>query len=137
MKGVPVKLTYSREEDFAHDFPRQIGMARGAGTVRDGKVDCLDLQVATVLSTVSQARRLGMSPPPGADGQLAAGAWNQPFAVPNFRFRGYAVPELAPTSSWRSVGASTQGFFASAFSGRVDPCRWRGPAGGAASIVQS
>lgn len=28
--------------------------------------------------------------------------------------RAYKVPGLAPTSSWRSVGASTQGFFASA-----------------------
>ena len=27
MPGTPVKLTFSREEDFAHDFPRQIGMA--------------------------------------------------------------------------------------------------------------
>jgi isoquinoline 1-oxidoreductase beta subunit len=29
--------------------------------------------------------------------------------------RAYAVPELAPTSSWRSVGASTAGFFAESF----------------------
>jgi len=115
MRGTPVKLTYSREEDFAHDFPRQIGMARGRGTVADGKVHAYDLQVATVSSSASQAARLGQSAPPGADGQLAAGAWNQPFAVPHFRMRAYKVPELAPTSSWRSVGASTQGFFANAF----------------------
>jgi isoquinoline 1-oxidoreductase beta subunit len=52
---------------------------------------------------------------PGPDLQIAAGAWNQPFAVPHCRMRAYRVPELAPTSSWRSVGASSQGFFASAF----------------------
>ncbi len=115
MPGTPVKLTYSREEDFAHDFPRQIGMARGQGTVRDGKVDSYDLQVATVSSSASQADRLGQPGPPGADGQIAAGAWNQPFAIPHFRMRAYKVPELAPTSSWRSVGASSQGFFANAF----------------------
>lgn len=115
MPGVPVKLTYSREEDFAHDFPRQIGMARGKGIVRDGKVDTFDLQVATVSSSASQASRLGQPQPPAADLQIAAGAWNQPFAIPNFRMRAYKVPELAPTSSWRSVGASSQGFFASAF----------------------
>lgn len=115
VKGTAVKLTYSREEDFAHDFPRQIGMARGKGVVQDGQVHALDLQVATVSSSASQAKRLGQSKPPGADNQLAAGAWNQPFAVPHFRMRAYQVPELAPTSSWRSVGASTQGFFASAF----------------------
>jgi isoquinoline 1-oxidoreductase beta subunit len=115
MRGTPVKLTYSREEDFAHDFPRQIGMARGKGVVKDGKVHAYDLQVATVSSSASQSARLGRSKPPGADGQIAAGAWNQPFAVPHFRMRAYKVPELAPTSSWRSVGASTQGFFANAF----------------------
>jgi isoquinoline 1-oxidoreductase beta subunit len=114
MPGMAVKLTYSREEDFAHDFPRQIGMARGRGVVRDGRVDTYDLQVATVSSSASQSARLGQSRPPGADGQIAAGAWNQPFAIPNFRMRAYKVPELAPTSSWRSVGASSQGFFANA-----------------------
>ena len=114
MPGTPVKLTYSREEDFAHDFPRQIGMARGKGVVKDGKVDTYDLQVATVSSSASQSARLGQARPPGADGQIAAGAWNQPFAIPNFRMRAYKVPELAPTSSWRSVGASSQGFFANA-----------------------
>lgn len=114
LPGVPVKLTYSREEDFAHDFPRQIGMARGKGRVKDGKVDCYDLQVATVSASASQAGRLGQ-PQPGPDLQIAAGAWNQPFAIPNFRMRAYKVPELAPTSSWRSVGASSQGFFANAF----------------------
>lgn len=114
MPGTPVKLIYSREEDFAHDFPRQIGMARGRGMVKDGKVDTYDLQVATVSSSASQSARLGQSRPPGADGQIAAGAWNQPFAIPNFRMRAYKVPELAPTSSWRSVGASSQGFFANA-----------------------
>ena len=115
MPGTAVKLTFTREEDFAHDFPRQIGMARGKGTVKDGKVEALDLQVATVSSSGSQMSRLGQPAPPGADNQIAAGAWNQPFAVPHFRMRAYKVPELAPTSSWRSVGASSQGFFASAF----------------------
>jgi isoquinoline 1-oxidoreductase subunit beta len=115
MPGTPVKLTYSREEDFAHDFPRQIGMARGKGVVKDGKVETCDLQIATVSSSASQSARLGQARPPGPDGQIASGAWNQPFAIPNFRLRAYKVPELAPTSSWRSVGASSQGFFASAW----------------------
>lgn len=114
MRGAPVKLTFSREEDFAHDFPRQIGMARGRGSVANGQVETMDLQIATVSASRSQFGRIGMSMP-GADTQIPAGAWNASYALPNFRVRGYAVPELAPTSSWRSVGASTGGFFSECF----------------------
>lgn len=114
MPGVPVKLTYRREEDFVQDYVRQIGMSRGAGTVKDGKIESMDLHIATVSSSRSQSGRLG-APLPGPDTQIAAGAWNQQYAIPNTRVRAYAVPELAPTSSWRSVGASTAGFFAEGF----------------------
>ncbi len=115
MPDTPVKLTYSREEDFTHDYPRQIGMARGAGTTENGHVSSYDLQVATVSSSRSQQGRMGETLGAGPDKQLAAGAWNMPYAIPDYRMRAYAVPELAPTSSWRSVGASTQGFFADCF----------------------
>ena len=114
MRGEIVKLTFSREEDFAHDFPRQIAMARGKGAVADGAVNAFDLSVAAVSSSDSQGGRANLSRP-GPDGQLAAGAWNLPYAIPNFRMRAYKVPELAPTSSWRSVGASSNGFFADCF----------------------
>lgn len=113
-RGTPVKLTYSREEDFVTDFPRQIGMARGRGTVANGQVTAIDLQIATTSPSRSQFSRIGQSVP-GPDMQIAAGAWNAMYALPNFRVRAYAVPELAPVSSWRSVGASTAGFFAEAF----------------------
>ncbi|MEM7763898.1 MAG: molybdopterin cofactor-binding domain-containing protein [Pseudomonadota bacterium] len=115
MPGTPVKLTFTREEDFAHDFPRQIGMARGAGRVADGKVVSLDLAIATPSSSTSQTQRIGQPAPPGPDEQIVAGAWNAPYAIPNCRVRGYRVPELAPVSSWRSVGASTAGFFMETF----------------------
>jgi isoquinoline 1-oxidoreductase subunit beta len=111
MKGTPIKLTFSREEDFAQDYPRQIGMGRMAGVVQDGRVHALDLQIATTSAARSQAGRL-QQPLPGPDGQIVSGAWNQPFAIPHLRVTGYAVPELAPVSSWRSVGAATAGFIA-------------------------
>jgi len=113
-RGTPVKLTYTREEDFAQDYPRQIGMARCRGKVERGGVQALDLSIATVSSASSQLGRVGQSIP-GPDGAIVAGAWNLPYAIPHFRVSGYRVPELAPTSSWRSVGASTAGFFAETF----------------------
>ncbi|MEM9634247.1 MAG: molybdopterin cofactor-binding domain-containing protein [Pseudomonadota bacterium] len=115
MKGVPVKLTYSREEDFAHDFPRQIAMARMKGAVKDGRVETYDLEIASPSAAESQLSRQPIDMPASADKQLAAGAWNLPYAIPNFRMRAYRALGLAPTSSWRSVGASTNGFFADGF----------------------
>lgn len=112
--GRPVKLTLSREEDMAHDYPRQIAMARGRGTVSGGHVQAFDLGIAMPSIMRSQMRRLGM-PMMGADLQIAAGAWDQPFAIPDYRVSGYRAPDLAPISSWRSVGASTNGFFHESF----------------------
>ena len=112
--GTPVKLTFRREEDFAQDYTRQIGMARGRGAHAGGQVTALDLDIATVSASRSQSGRLG-APIPGPDTQIAAGAWNMRYGIPNLRVRAYAVPELAPTSSWRSVGASSAGFFAESF----------------------
>ena len=114
MPGTPVKLTFRREEDFAQDYTRQIGMARGRGAHAGGQVTALDLDIATVSASRSQSGRLG-APIPGPDTQIAAGAWNMRYGIPNLRVRAYAVPELAPTSSWRSVGASSAGFFAEGF----------------------
>lgn len=47
--------------------------------------------------------------------QIVAGAWNMAYAFPNLRVTAYRTPELAPVSSWRSVGASHAGFFAEGF----------------------
>ncbi|MEP4247098.1 molybdopterin cofactor-binding domain-containing protein [Tateyamaria sp.] len=114
MPGVPIKLTYSREEDMTHDDTRQIAMARGRGVVRDGQVDAFDLGIAMPSVVASQMGRQGL-PVPGPDMQIVAGAWEQPFEIPNYRVTGYRAPELAPISSWRSVGASTNGFFHDVF----------------------
>ncbi|MDP3524540.1 MAG: molybdopterin-dependent oxidoreductase [Hoeflea sp.] len=110
LKGTPVKLTYSREQDMTHDFPRQIAMARMRGVVRNGQVESYELGIAMPSVVMSQMGRQGMSVP-GADSQIVAGAWDQPFAIPHHRVTGYRALQLAPISSWRSVGASTNGFF--------------------------
>jgi isoquinoline 1-oxidoreductase beta subunit len=114
MRGTPVKLTFSREQDFAQDFGRHISAARGRGMVRDGRVETLDLQIASTSASRSQMGRICQSIP-GADAQIPAGAWNAPYALPNFRVSAYAVPELAPVSSWRAVGASSAGFYIESF----------------------
>ena len=110
----PIKMTWTREEDMTHDFPRPLGMARMRGAVKDGKVDAYDLSIACPSVTTSQTGRLNMSLP-GPDIAIVAGAWDQPFRIPNYRVTGYRVPELVPISSWRSVGASGNGFLHDCF----------------------
>ncbi len=110
MRGTAVKLTYERETDMAHDFPRQIAMARMRGSVSDGRVTAYDLSIAMPSVMASQMGRQNM-PVPGPDSQIVAGAFEQPFAIPHHRVTGYRAPALAPISSWRSVGASSNGFF--------------------------
>ncbi len=114
MPGVPIKLTYSREEDFAQDFPRHPGVARAKGVVKDGHVHAIDLHWAAPSIVASQFGRIGMSLP-GPDNQIAAGAWNNSYRIPHYRMTGYRVPELAPVSSWRAVGAPSGGFFFDTF----------------------
>jgi isoquinoline 1-oxidoreductase beta subunit len=110
----PIKMTWTREEDMTHDFPRPLGMAQMSGLVRNGQVDTYDLKIAYPSVTTSQAGRLGRWVP-GPDVAIVAGAWDQPFKIPNYRVNGYRVPEMVPVSSWRSVGASANGFFHECF----------------------
>lgn len=114
MRGTPVKMTYSREEDFAQDFPRHIAMGRGSGTVKDGKVVSMDVSIAAPSVVGSQMGRAGMNIP-GPDSQIAAGAWNNPYKLDALRVRAYRTPEIGPSSSWRSVGAPGAGFIFDSF----------------------
>ena len=113
-QGPPIKMTWTREEDMTHDFPRPLAMARMRGAVKDGHVDAYDLSIACPSVTASQLGRQNLSIP-GPDVAIVAGAWDQPFKIPNYRVTGYRVPELVPVSSWRSVGASGNGFLHDGF----------------------
>ncbi len=49
------------------------------------------------------------------DAQLASGLWNVYYDIPNFRATTYEAKGLSPCTTWRSVGASTAGFFTESF----------------------
>ncbi len=112
--GAPIKMTWSREEDMTHDMPRPLAIGRMRGGVLGGKVQAFDLQIASVSVTASQMARLQLSAP-GPDVAIVAGAWDQPFAIPHYRVSGYRAPPMLPVSSWRSVGASGNGFLHECF----------------------
>lgn len=113
-RGTPVKLTYSREEDMTHDFPRQIAMSRLQGSYNETGVEAFDMAISAPSVMASQFGRLGsnLSIP---DTQVIAGAADQPYGLADYRVRGYIAPPLAPISSWRSVGASSNSFFHEGF----------------------
>ncbi len=113
-QGRPIKMTWTREEDMTHDFPRPLAVARMRGAVKDGQVDAYDLRIAAPSVNASQFGRLNLNLP-GPDMAIVAGAWDQPFEIPNYRVTGYRVPELVPVSSWRSVGASGNAFMHECF----------------------
>ena len=110
MPGTPVKLTWSREEDMTHDQYRPAAIARFRGAVQDGLPSAFDLKLGSVSVIESQASRLGI-PAGGPDISIVQAAWDQPYAIPNYRVTGYRAAEMIPVTSWRSVGASQNGFF--------------------------
>ncbi len=114
MRGTPVKLIFSREEDFRQDIPRQIAMGRYRGSVKDGKIIAADFQVAANAPLKELLARMG-APSKDPDAQLAVGIWNVYYDIPNFRATSFEVQGLAPCTTWRSVGASANGFFTESF----------------------
>ncbi|KMK67229.1 xanthine dehydrogenase family protein molybdopterin-binding subunit [Puniceibacterium sp. IMCC21224] len=115
MKGTPIKLVWSRNEDMTHDYPRPAAVARARGRVVDGRVETFDLSVGQSAMTPGWVRRLSGMSLPGPDTTITTGSWDQPFAIPNYRVTGYRAPDMVPVSSWRSVGASGNGFLHDCF----------------------
>ncbi|MCV6585462.1 MAG: molybdopterin-dependent oxidoreductase [Marinibacterium sp.] len=111
MPGIPIQVTWSREEDMRHDYYRPGAMARYRGAVKDGKALMVHGKIAAQSTTVEGgARMLGLSVSGPDKGHVDA-AFNQPFAIPNFRVEGYLTKPMIPVGFWRSVGASFNGFF--------------------------
>ncbi|MEQ1954826.1 xanthine dehydrogenase family protein molybdopterin-binding subunit [Mesorhizobium yinganensis] len=115
MRGTPVKLVFSREEDFLQDIPRQIAMARCKGGVKDGKIAAADIQLASTMPLNGLLERTTGAVPTDPDAQLAVGIWNVYYDIPNYRATSYEARGLSPCTTWRSVGASANGFFTESF----------------------
>ncbi len=115
VKGTPVKLTWSREEDMTHDYPRPAAVAKARGKVANGQVDTFDLSVGQSALVPGWFGRLAGMSVPGPDATITTGSWDQPLDIPNYRVTGYRAPDMVPVSSWRSVGASGNGFLHDTF----------------------
>jgi len=63
----------------------------------------------------------------GPDKVLVEGAFDQPYAIPNYRIRGYIADLDLPVGFWRSVGASFNGFFHDTFMDELAHAAGRDP----------
>ncbi|WP_204113709.1 xanthine dehydrogenase family protein molybdopterin-binding subunit [Shimia biformata] len=115
MPGTPVQVTWSREEDMTHDFYRPGAMARMRGAVKDGKAVLLDGKVAAQSCTFQAMTRITGLGGGGPDKVHVEGAFNQPYAIPNYRMAGHLAQLDVPVGFWRSVGNSFNGFFMESF----------------------
>jgi isoquinoline 1-oxidoreductase beta subunit len=103
-------MTWSREEDMTHDTYRPLAIARFRANVAGGVPTALDVQLAAPSVLESQFGRLGL-PMVGPDISIVQAVWDQPYSISSYRVTGYRAPVMLPVSSWRSVGASQNGFF--------------------------
>ena len=115
MEGTPVQVTWSREEDMTHDFFRPAAIGRYRGAVQDGKAVLLDGKVAGPSVTFGAMKRMTGFSGGGPDKVHVEGAFDQPYAIPNYRIEGYLTDLNMPIGFWRSVGASVNGFMHDSF----------------------
>lgn len=111
LKGTPVQLTWSREEDMRQDYYRPGAIGRYRAAVKDGKAVMVHGKIAAQSTTQEGAGRMLGLPMSGPDKGHVDAAFNQPLAIPNFRVEGYIAKPMIPVGFWRSVAASFNGFF--------------------------
>lgn len=115
LPGTPIRLTWSREEDMRHDFYRPAAIARMRGAVADGRATLMDAKIAAPSVTRAAIGRLTGRNMGGPDKGHVEGAFDQPYAIPNYRIAGHLADLDIPIGFWRAVGNSFNGFFHESF----------------------
>lgn len=110
--GRPVKVIWSREEEFLRDAMRPMGLVRfRAGLGADG------LPVAIEAEAVGEGpigRWFGVKPDV-ADPSVVEGMQGKPYAIPNRRIAHIPLRQPTIIGFWRSVGHSMNAFFYESF----------------------
>lgn len=108
--GRPVKLIWTREEDFLRDAPRPLGLARFRGAVGPNGPEALQVEVVGEGPT---ARWYGA--PTGKDPSAHEGISGKPYAIGNKQIGQIYVPNPAVIGYWRSVGHSMHDYMYESF----------------------
>lgn len=111
--GTPVKLTWTREDDIAHDTFRPASRTQfAAGLDKDG------WPVALTARSVCPSVQAGGAAPQSADGLDRTGVegiFDLEYGIPNILVDYKAAVLPIPVSYWRSVGFSQNTFFLESF----------------------
>jgi isoquinoline 1-oxidoreductase beta subunit len=131
MKGVPVKMVWSREEDMAQDFFRPIGLCKLEAGL-DAKGNLLGLQ----LRVSGQSINAYLSPQNIKDGKDVRQLQGLT-AEPSDAYLGYTVPSLrteyamrnthVPVGAWRGVNTNQNGLYLECFMEEVAAAAGRDP----------
>ncbi len=108
--GTPVKLTWTREQDFLHDRFRPAHVARSrVGLNEEGQLLAVHSRITGPSIFTFQKRNL----PPGVADPFATGLLINDFYRIPMRLADYVETQApVPIGTWRSVAQSQNGFFA-------------------------
>ena len=131
MKGVPVKMVWSREEDMAQDYYRPIGLCKlEAGLDAQGNLLGLQLRVS------GQSINAYLSPQNIKDGKDLRQLQGLT-AAPSDAQLGYTIPSLrteyamrnshVPVGAWRGVNTNQNGLYLECFMEEVAAAAGRDP----------
>lgn len=123
----PVKLTWTREEDFTHDQYRPMAVINAKAKLNGASISAWFYRTVTP-SISSQRGRLAAG---GIDGQAVECARNLPYNLGTRVVEWIPLPAGIPVGYWRSVGASINVFAVESFidelakAANVDPFTFR------------
>lgn len=133
--GRPVQLSWSREEDFMHDFYRPAGAALlRAGFDAQNRLQAFEAHSAGDALEPRWMERVLPSltgPIDAPDKTTVEGLYDLPYAIEHQRIAHVSTKSGVPIGNWRSVGHSHNAFFAESFvdelahAAQQDPLRFR------------
>jgi isoquinoline 1-oxidoreductase subunit beta len=133
--GVPVQLSWSREEDMAHDFYRPMHLAKFQASLdAQGTVTSLRIKSAGDAITPRWMARAAphlSGPIDMPDKTASEGLFDLPYGFASQHMSHVATRSGVPVGFWRSVGHSHNAFFSESFidelalASRQDPLAFR------------
>ncbi len=122
MPGVPVQLSYTREEDMRYGMYRPTATSKFKAVVAaDGTISAWENKMAlqSVMNNSMLRMMPSQAPKPKDDIMTIEGAAHLPYAMDNRKVAFGHLDVPVQVGNWRSVGSSQNGWFTEAF---MDEC---------------